>query len=74
VLSVLAYLAFVFIVIGTIIMAVSQGKFDLKFIVPMMITALVYFVAYFQSRLLYSMCSHKEGAMFRNPPNKKRRY
>lgn len=67
-LSILAYISFLIIVIGAGVLVV-QGKLDYKLAVTMLFTALVYFVSYFQSRLLYSMCSRKEGITFSSGSN-----
>ena len=70
VLSVLAFLTFFMIIVGSVIMLLT-GKLDSKVAVPLIFSALMYFVSYFQSRLLYSMCSHKEGISFGKSNHKK---
>jgi hypothetical protein len=72
VLSILAFVSFLMIIIGSVIMTL-QGKMDSKVAVTMLFTALMYFVSYFQSRLLYSMCGHKEGMFFGKSNYKKRK-
>jgi hypothetical protein len=70
ILSVFAFISILIIIIGAIIM-ILQGKISIKTMIPIIFAALMYFVFYFQSRLLYSMCSRRENLSFKDV-NKKR--
>ena len=56
ILSVLGFVSFIAILISIMMMAFGKKKGS-EFYLPMFGIALTYIVAYFQNRLLYSMCS-----------------
>lgn len=54
-LSVAGFILLVFAVISTLFIGITKRK-DSTFYLQMLSVALVYFIFYFQNRLLYSMC------------------
>jgi hypothetical protein len=60
ILSVINYIAAIFLVVALLASLVLK-KFDMKNVGTLGFGALLYFIIYFQNRLLYSMCIKKDG-------------
>lgn len=56
-LSIIGFLSMFIILLAFIFVSLKSKKMDNAFIVSSLSLALIYFIFYFQNRLLYSMCS-----------------
>jgi hypothetical protein len=54
-LSVINFVFFAFIIVGTLLAALTKRK-DSSFVISMILVAFAYGIGYFQTRLLHTMC------------------